>query len=92
MATGYLIFVDQPTALARSRTEVLARGCKPGDATQFWWEVEQHPTIPGSYLMLLDDSRPAFAKATLSAAEQLQVQADPLVLSALASASVQVGT
>lgn len=90
MATGYLVFPTLREAQDRSHTEALSRGCKPGDVTQWWWEVTPHPLVPGSFLMLLDDTRPPFAKAMLPPIERLQVQADPLVLTALTATAEQL--
>jgi hypothetical protein len=90
MTTGYLVFPTLRAAQDRSHAEALARGCKPGDVTQWWWEVTPHPLVPGSFLMLLDDTRPAFAKATLPPVERLQVQADQAVLTALTAAVAEL--
>jgi hypothetical protein len=89
MTTGYLVFIDRASALARSRSEALSRGCRASDVTQLWYDCQPNPLLPAQWLLLLDDTRPPYAKATLPLAEQLQVLADPLVLSAL-NATVEV--
>lgn len=89
MMTGYLVFADQASAVARSQSEATARGCKAGDVTKYWWPVVPHPTVAGQFLMLLDDSRPPFAKAMLQTAEKASVQTSAAVLTGLATATGQ---
>lgn len=83
MTTGYLIFADVASAQARSRTEAAARGCAANAGTQFWWQSIPHPVLAGQALLLVDDTRAAFAKATLQTAEKPLVLADPVVLAAV---------
>lgn len=89
MTTGYLVFAELASAQARSHSAATSGGCKASDVTQFWYECTLNPLLPSQGLLLLDDTRPAYAKASLPPAERLQVQADPLVLQAL-SATAEV--
>ena len=93
MATGYLVFPDIKSAQGRSNAEALARGCRPGDATQWWWETREHPLAPGAFLLLFDAARPDFDKSKLAANEKALIGADPAVLVALDTAtSTPAGT
>lgn len=83
MTTGYLAFPDLKSAQDRSHAEALARGCKAGDVTQWWWAAVVNPLVPGQGLILLDDGRAAYAKTPLSTGEKAAVLTDPATLAAL---------
>lgn len=67
--TQYLVYADQPTCLARTHTEAIARGTGgPDDVTQYWWSQIAHPTS-GAWALAIPDAD----VATLTAAEQSAV-------------------
>lgn len=80
--TGYWVFPTLAGAKVRSALLARARGCQPGDVTQFWLECRPHPTLTGG-LILLDDSRPDFSKLVLALGERTSVETDPTILDLL---------